>query len=298
MAAAHHNVTTTTYADAEVRGRLRQWKIALADRYRIVDRCMAGHALIADIKALCARGSRTGRQRAFTRINHALTTAGATLEGQRLDGKHPLAVWSILAPRDSVTVAPDDPSDAQNCVTVNYVLIGILDQGMAHRANGLWTLDIPDHALGRLLHRSASDPAASIAAAHHAALRLRYEDVIRGGKIDPDFQFLLPAGPGAFVCSLLIGPDISIDGQQLLRLRVHTWLADDMLRDNQTSLIDDGAAGHRLGDSWLLPAPLRRTVLEPGGKVRVILRWAPGLLDTPATPRTQRLMPSWDKTPR
>ena len=62
MAAARFSVTTTADADAEMRGRQRQRKIALADRYRVVDRCMAGHALIADIKAFSARGSRLLRR--------------------------------------------------------------------------------------------------------------------------------------------------------------------------------------------------------------------------------------------
>jgi hypothetical protein len=122
---------------------------------------------------LISRSSATGRQRAFAKIAKRIATTGATLEGIRLDGRSPCAVWSILKPRVSVRIEPDDPSDAQNCISVNYIYVGDLD-GIPHRADGLWTLEIPDHALGRLLHRSPADPAVSIAAAHHAALRLRH----------------------------------------------------------------------------------------------------------------------------
>jgi hypothetical protein len=182
-----------------------------------------------------------------------------------------------------VAVDPDDPSDAQNCITVNYVIAGDID-GIPYQADGLWTLEIPDHALAQLLHRSAADPTASVAAAHHAALRLRQGDVFRGGATDLDFRFLVPAGPGAFVCGIQHGPDASIGNAMSVHVRAHTWLSDDMLRDDQTPLIDDGLPGDRIGDSWLLPAPLRRIIKEPNGMAHVMAR-LPGLPDLMAAPK-------------
>jgi hypothetical protein len=149
-----------------------------------------------------------------------------------------------------------DPADAQNCITVNYIVI--FDGGnVVNRGEGLWTLEIPDHALGRMLHRSK---AGSIAEAHHAALRMRLDDATRNRAFDRDFQFLLPAGSGAFVCSLCCGIELSQGGERSMHVRVHTWLSTDQLRDDQTLLIDDGGAGARLGDGWLLPSPLRQIV--------------------------------------
>jgi hypothetical protein len=272
------------YADAEVRGRLRQWKTALAVNYRRLDRLFTSGALNTHVVELCSRSSSTGRQRAFAKVAKRIATTGATLDGVRLDGRAPCAVWSILKPRDSVAVDPDDPSDPQNCITVNYVYLGDVD-GVPHQADGLWTLEIPDHALGRLLHRSgAVDPAARIAAAHHAALRLRAADVFPSMATDSDFRFLVPAGPGAFVCGTAHGPDVSIDHQMSVHVRALTWLSTDMLRDDQVPLIDDGAPGNRLGDSWLMPAPLRRIDKGPGGMAQVLVR-VPGLPDLMATPK-------------
>jgi hypothetical protein len=170
----------------------------------------------------------------------------------------------------------------RSCGDPNYIVVGRL--AGVRWGYGLWTLEIPDHALGRLLHRSADNPAGSIAVAHHAALRLRHEDVIRNGEVDRDFQFLLPAGPGAFVCSLVAGEDISRGYAPMLGVRAHTWLSDDMLRDDQTPLIDDGTPGSRLGDDWLLPAPLHLTAADNAGRV-MIGTWAPGMPETLATPR-------------
>jgi hypothetical protein len=53
---------------------------------------------------------------------------------------------------------------------------------------------------------------------------------------------------------------VSRDREPIIHVRAHTWLANDMLRGDQTPLIEDGTPGDRLGESWL-PPPLRRTVL-------------------------------------
>jgi 5-enolpyruvylshikimate-3-phosphate synthase len=88
--------TTTSYIDAEVRGRLRQWKAELNKGYGVVGRLLDGQGALADREAFCLRGSPTGRQRAFSRISRTLASAGATLEGVRIDGRAPIAVWSML----------------------------------------------------------------------------------------------------------------------------------------------------------------------------------------------------------
>jgi hypothetical protein len=92
----------------------------------------------------------------------------------------------------------------------------------------------------------------------------------------PPTNFLVPAGPGAFICSLKSGRDVSRAYEPMLRVSAHTWLSDDMLRDDQTPLIDDGSPGDRLGDSWLLPAPMRRVTMNHVGVARVE-SWAPGM---------------------
>lgn len=137
------------------------------------------------------------------------------------------------------------------------------------------------------MHRTIADPAGCLAAAHHSALRLHYKDVIHihNGKLDTtNFRFLLPAGPGAFVCSLQVARDVSLAKAPAMHVGAHTWLSDDMLRDDQTPLIDDGSPGDRLGDSWLLPAPMRRSTMDDAGGACLVATWAPGMPEKPAAP--------------
>lgn len=59
-----------------------------------------------------------------------------------------------------------------------------------------------------------------------------------------------------------------------------------MLFDGQTLLVDDGTPGNRLGDDWLLPAPLRVTADAGAGQMRIaqIATWAPGMPETLSNP--------------
>jgi hypothetical protein len=208
------------------------------------------------------RSSHTGRRRAFDKLARLLGP-GVVLEGLRLDGKQPLALWSILKPRVAVTVdAPPESGLAQDCVTVDYILAGIMpDAPNGGIATGSWSLEVPDHALGRCIQRSGLLPSAIIAEAHHNLLGLRVAIVMLGNKLDSGRRFLIKAGPGGFVCHLHVGRDRS-SGRIDVMAHADTWVADDMLRDDQTLLADDGEPGERLGDFWLLPAPLRRIVKD------------------------------------
>jgi hypothetical protein len=106
---------------------------------------------------------------------------------------------------------------------------------------------------------------------------------------DPSARFLLPAGPGVFVCSAHIRSDVSMDGGLQAHIRARTWLHRDQLSDNQESeiFIVDNIAGERLGEGYLLPMPLR--VIEAvhagpqTGMARVAV-WAPGMPETIAQP--------------
>src|SRR5215467_12499794 len=91
---------------------------------------------------------------------------------------------------------------AQNCVTFNYVLAGV-HPPMIGVTEGLWTLEIPDHALGRYIERTGEYPDAAIREAHHNVLRLRSDVLVPDYRFDPDRRFLVKAGDGGFVCTLV-----------------------------------------------------------------------------------------------
>jgi hypothetical protein len=92
------------YSNAAVRGQLRQWKEKLAQQYGQFDRACCDDRTKMFVQDFVKRSSREGRRRALGKLARTFGS-GVTLEGLRLDGKHPLAVWSILRPRESVTVA-------------------------------------------------------------------------------------------------------------------------------------------------------------------------------------------------
>jgi len=117
-----------TYANAEVRGQLRQWKKKLAKDYTTVSTAM--HAMArADaptpLRDMTFRKSEVGRERALAKL-HKSFGPGVVQECFRLKGKHPHAVWSILKPREAVMAPESDfPDDKlrgsllQDCVVLN-----------------------------------------------------------------------------------------------------------------------------------------------------------------------------------
>jgi hypothetical protein len=244
------------YGDAETRGRLRQWKSATTVAWNKMDQLFMDQKLNRDGRAFCLRGSELGRRRAFDRLARLLAPTGAHLEGVRFTGRYPIALWTTIKPRGAVMVTAD-PSRNQSCVSVNYLLIY---QGGDHYncAEGLWTLEIPDHAMGRLLHRSREEPTAAVLHAHHAALRLRQADILDHGMVREDYRFLLPTKSGAFVAAVVGGVDKrDPDDGFSVHIRCDTWISDDMMFEDQHKVLDDGAPGERLGDSMFLPVPLR-----------------------------------------
>jgi hypothetical protein len=273
-------VTKVSYGDAEVRGKMRLWTTELARRYRIFNHAYRDVGMLPLAEDMVKK-TRLGRRRAFNKLAQMLGP-GVTLETVRLDGKFPLAVWSILKPRDAVIVnATPESGNAQDCVTVNYVLAG----AMPHRpagdiGEGLWTLEVPDHALGRCIKRCLErgidpSPTAIIREAHHNLLRLRAAAVMPDNVLGSGHRFLVKAGPGGFVCQLRFAPDVS-HGNYDVHVFAGTWLADDMLHEDQVLLVDDGKPGERLIDRWLVPALLRHIVKLERKMVDVIL-WSPGL---------------------
>jgi hypothetical protein len=254
-------VTKVTYRDAQTRGRMRLWKRALARDYQTFDRAYRSPIVLAMVADFAKRSSAKGRRRAFDKI-HRSYGPGVTLEGLRLDGNHPLAVWSILKPRDAVTVdAPIESGKAQNCVTVNYVVAGMLGNPRADCGEGLWTLEVPDHAIGRAIS-AGMQPSAIITEAHHNLLQLAATAIAPDGSGNCEHRFLVKAGSGGFICHIAIGEDISLNGDFCAHVRADTWITEGMLHSDQTLLVGNGKPGERLGDSYLLPAPFRLAALR------------------------------------
>jgi hypothetical protein len=249
-----------TYGDAETRGKLRAWKKKLVERWTMFDR---GYYELSRGKLrqlpidMVLKGGVTGRRRAFEAIARALGP-GATLASADLKTKQRShAIWSILKPRDRV-VLEGGPSFDQDCVTVNYVVAGYLPgpPEQAGVAEGLWTLEIPDHALGRAVERSRFlTPEAIILEAHRNLLKFPTDIAIQRAADGEKKSFLIKAGPGCFVGRLFAGSDISINGKVSAHVRVATWLSEDQLGNDQIPTTEPGETGKCLGDNILRPRP-------------------------------------------
>jgi hypothetical protein len=275
---------SVTYANPEVRGLLRVWKQKLARDYAAFER---GRALAGDLRDalvdLVKRSSRAGRERALAKIQRACGP-GVTLELAYLDDKHPHAIFSILRPRDAITIEmPDETRDAergslmQDCVAVNYFVAGYIPGPPEHFgvAEGLWTLEVPDHALGRAVERSRFlHPGAIIREGHLNLLALPSSVMNQLALGEPDQRGeLVKAGPGAFVAHMRAAPDVSLGDAYAVHVRVRTWLADDMLHENQIPLREKGEPGDQLGDGWLRPVPYRRIRKTSDGLT--VIGWRP-----------------------
>jgi hypothetical protein len=256
------------YADAETRGKLRLWRAALAKHYAQMDMAFHSEALQDVVLDLYRRSSPTGRERALAKIQ-AMVGPGCVLEQRRLKGKHPYAIFSALKPRGSVIIEVEG-SLAQDCVSVNYLACGALPaRRVVGRMDGLWSLEVPDHALGRAVERSRFlHPGAIIRQAHASLLGLPADTVMHPPFHDKDGRgALVKAGPDAFVVRIHAGEDVSQGGGKGVHCRASTWLAEDMLGGDQ-KLLEPGEPRAQLGDSWLRPVPFRR-IVRKGDKLFV-----------------------------
>jgi hypothetical protein len=276
-------VSQVNYGNAEVRGQLRVWKQKLARDYAAFESAFRRLGKGGDLGALLfdmVRCGRVGRQRAFEKINRALGP-GAKLETKHLDDKPALVVWSIFCPRSPVWCAtPDAVPDAalrgwsQNCVAVNYIVAGAMPWGLGIE-EGLWTLEVPDHALGRAVERSRFlHPGAIIREAHENLLNLPAQSIaLNNGIIQTERGFFVKAGAGAFRCEIHGGPEHGLTGELNFFVVTRTWIDDAQLHEDQIPLCEKGEPNQRLGDGWLLPHPLRRIIGTATNQAQVIPLW-------------------------
>jgi hypothetical protein len=185
-----------------------------------------------------------------------------------------LRQWKRTA--EAVTVNPTTEGQKQDCVAVNYVLIGALAGpgrgGMT--AAGLWSVEIPDHALLRVLQRNpAAELDSVLLGVHRSTLRLSNDiaaeaDAAAIAGKERVSGVLVPAEDGVFICEFGAATDRS-NWQEMLAVRAATWLHNDQLHDDHRP-VPEGKPGNRLGEGLLLPVPLRRVPLsrsvgEPAG---------------------------------
>lgn len=253
-------ITSIADGDAQARGQIRHWKKKLAERYDHFLRAYADKNVSTAIAVDMIKGSGATPRRALNKLTAAFGL-GAVLEQAEIKKRNQdYALWSILKPRKGIIAVDfqirltkaEIGSLTQDCVSVNYSYVGVRD-GLIYTGEGLWTLEVPDHALGRAVERSRLlTPETIIREAHRNVLGAPLKGARRNGYIK--------AGAGCFAVELIGGKDVSAGGALQFHIRANTWLADDMLGPDQIPIFGEGEAGNRMGELVLFPLSLRAAI--------------------------------------
>lgn len=223
---------------AEANGKLRRFRARVTTQANSIHQILSQPTLDKDIDNLIHRSSSRGRTRAAQRLRSFFPTAfGWSSIPEGLLGAY------LDAPPKPIIETPADIGQTQNCVLISYLILGTKQQ---ITATGLWTLEVPDHALRRAFERDPNgDVSKKIQEAHTALL---HSPATNAPKLDT--KFLIPtSGPGAFLAEWIVGEmryhttsglmdtDTRIDKTSIVYARVRTWLHDDQLFESQTQSI-------------------------------------------------------------
>jgi hypothetical protein len=238
------------HVSAQARGLVRQLRQRLHADARAI--AAAAERIPDDVIAAAAFKGKAGADRAWSRILAAMPSPPF-----RLDRDHHARLWRFLQPVEAVLDTPDGRNRGDEAVVLSWLCLG-LGRGRAVRRVGPWGLSVTDHALARLLERTAyrAEPVAAILEAHDMLLDASSNTA---NALLAARQWAIPAGPGALLCTVRSLSDDG-DADALVLLTAETWVSGDQLRPQQVAqvaAIRFREGGRTLGDGLLLPAVLR-----------------------------------------
>jgi hypothetical protein len=241
---------------AEARGLIRQFKRELAEEDHLWEAIWTSKATFEQAERWTCSG-RVGRDRARLQLERRF--------GRALPLPHNHLVWSHLRPRAAVIQHHEDrdrlPGEAQDAVVVDFLLAGGADVLQA----GLWTLEVPDHALHRLVQRC---PGIDL---RLALLEAHYNFLLAGPEVlQPNVQHRLPAGPGVFLGDVIYGKEMGNHAYQVIYFRPRTAFHRDMLDAEDLNRLVTCGEDRSVISGPLLPGPLR-DLDTSGGRLNVRL---------------------------
>jgi hypothetical protein len=203
------------------------------------------------------KNQREARAKALTKLKAVFS--GATFHWASCD-KPSVSCWGYAKLRSAAewTDADDHPRDRQQCIVINYLLIGKLANGST-LASGRWGVEFTWHCLARLVspERSplAASPLRTLFIAHKTLLRAS-----AGAMFQHRDNFLLSIGDdGALLCTAL---PADVDGIATVFITAHTWLADYMAMHSYPRIPPATDRDDALASFWLCPPPVRRKLGE------------------------------------
>lgn len=236
---------------AEARGLVRQFKRQLSQEDRVWDATWTSKATFDQAERWTCSG-RVGRDRARLQLERRF--------GRALPLPHGHLVWAHLRPSTAVIQHHEDrarlPGEAQDAVVVDFLLAGGADVLQA----GLWTLEVPDHALQRLAQRC---PGIDL---RFALLDAHYNFLLAGPEVlRQDVQHHLPAGSGVFLGDVIYGKDAGNHAYQVIYFRPRTAFHHDMLAAEELNRLVTRGEDRSVVGGPLLPGPLRDLDTSDGG---------------------------------
>lgn len=243
--------------DCGTRQRLREWYKRAQDRYCVLVTAASRRDIIKATRAF-TKPSSHGRMDAWLVLERTFRET-AWFHVRDIAGRRPHATWAVIKPRGPVLDARGlqlTPGEQQAGVVVNYLVAGRMAPD-ATLSEGLWTVEIPMHALGRALQR---DPTASLDALVLELHRRLLAAPTAGLDSYVCDGMVVKAGRGAFLCTCY-PPALNVStGRPSLLVRANTWLQSEQLRGeqrHQATRLDSVTEEPSLGMSWFLPDPLR-----------------------------------------
>jgi hypothetical protein len=225
----------------EARIALRHFKIKVAQQSSRLHAILVSEECDALTQAFMFK-SGAGRDRALARIKQLLPIKiEAKIKPRRLF----LTALRCMPP---LLVIPRDPGETQDAVCLEFVLSYFPDSSKQMRTiSSVWTMEIPDHAIGRLFQRNPGvDAEAALYRAHATLLRAKFTTIPENNR-----DIYVESLGGSFAGNMIYGRHPS--GDKWAYFRARTFLAADQLEPSQHAL---HAGTPSWGQTLLLPWPL------------------------------------------
>jgi hypothetical protein len=211
-----------TAISQEAREAVLRWKFGLWQHWEDLApqlRTDPIHAYAADFVHRAARR----QQRALARLR-AIIDPLAVFGDHRIDPDAPAALWAVLRPRSGRLKGSTVPGERQQGVALYRLLICRAPDGRHLIQTKLWGLEVPDHALGRVLDRAGLEtPLTGLVLGVWGDIRRQGLDDVALGSGPLTIHML----DGRFECDRVVAKDET--GEIASLVRIKTWIAQSEL---------------------------------------------------------------------
>jgi hypothetical protein len=159
-------------------------------------------------------------------------------------------LWTQLCCEKHLLKTPRTPGEAQDAVFLEFILFHFPNNNSNAMSvlSGVWTLEVPDHAMGRLFQRNPGvDGKAALYHAHAALLRTKFTKLP-----EPERDIYVEAPGGVFAGNIIHGVNDDDKSRQTY-FRARTFLTTDQLGPGQEPLPPGTPSW---GQTMMLPGPL------------------------------------------